>query len=339
LGLSREELDPDKFNALLTPLRRVHNGPVLALVNTTQRTVINRLCKLGTTACLSKPVRLMQLAECLKRLLDPNLPPPCCAPDQVVVAVDQLHTLEGLRILIADDSAINRKLVSTLLRHHGAGVEEAEDGGMACNLSAGRDYDLIFMDINMPILSGVQAAQQIRAREQGMRHTPIVALTANALSEERDRLLSVGLDDCLIKPVHEHELLAVVFRWVPGLTDAVLVSDTGEAAADASVSAPCNANTGGNRILADELLNMLLAELPAQRQALERAYLANDMPALHSHVHQLHGSASYCNVPLLKDSAAALECALLTQALEVIPARYATLCAAIDTALRNVGHD
>jgi len=63
------------------------------------------------------------------------------------------------------------------------------------------------------------------------------------------------------------------------------------------------------------------------------------MLSLHSQVHRLHGSASYCNVTLLKDSAAALESALLKQTLEVIPAHYATLCAAIDTALRNAGHD
>ncbi len=339
LGLSREELDPDKFNVLLAPLRRVYNGPVLVLVNTTQRTVINRLCKLGATACLSKPVRLMQLAESFRRLLDPNQPPPCCAPDPAVVAPAQLHALEGLRILIADDSAINRKLVSTLLRYHGADVEEAEDGSIACNLSAGRDYDLIFMDINMPILSGVQAAQRIRVREQGSRQTPIVALTANALTEERDRLLSVGLDDCLIKPVHERELLAMVCKWLPGLTNAVLASSAAMNATGANGSAQCNNAAGGNRVLADELLDMLLAELPAQRQAIERAYHANDMLSLHSQVHRLHGSASYCNVPQLKDSAAALEGALLKQTLEAIPAHYATLCAAIDTLLHNVGHD
>lgn len=337
LGLTREELDPDMFNALLTPLRRVYNGPVLALVNTTQRSVINRLCKIGATACLSKPVRLTQLAECLKRLLDPNPPPLCGASESAVVPQEQSHTLTGLRILIADDSAINRKLVSTLLSHHGASVEEAEDGGMAGKLSAGRRYDLIFMDINMPILSGVQATQQIRARERERRlpHTPIVALTANALSEERDRLLSVGLDDCLTKPVHERELLAVVCKWLPGLTDTVVVDDT----EDADSTPPCNTSTGGNRGLTDELLDMLLAELPLQRQAIEQAYLANDMPGLHSHVHRLHGSASFCNVPHLKDSAEALESALLKQIPEMIPAHYATLCVAIDTTLLKGRHN
>jgi two-component system sensor histidine kinase BarA len=210
---------------------------------------------------------------------------------------------------------------------------------MACSLSAGRDYDLIFMDINMPILSGVQATQRIRAREHGVRHTPIVALTANALSEERDRLLSVGLDDCLIKPVHESELLAVVCKWVPGLSNTASVSDAAEDVGDACTGAPCNTMAGVNRVLADELLGMLLAELPGQRLAMEQAYLANDMPALHSQVHRLHGSASYCDVPQLKDSAAALESALLKQNLEVIPTQYAALCAAIDAALVNAGHD
>ena len=339
LGLSREEIDPDKFNALLAPLRGVYTGPVLALVNTTQRTALSSLCKLGAAVCLSKPVRLRQLAESFKRLLDPNQSQPCCAPDPAVTATERLHALENLRILIADDSAINRKLVSTLLRYHGAVVEEAEDGGMACNLSAGHDYDLIFMDINMPILSGVQATQRIRLREQGSRQTPIVALTANALSEERDRLLSVGLDDCLIKPVNERELLAVVCKWVPGLTDAALANGAAASTTEANGEAQCYTTAGGNRALADELLDMLLAELPAQRQAIQRAYLDHDMLSLHSQVHRLHGSASYCNVPDLKDSAAALESALLRQTMEVIPAHYATLCAAIDTALRNVGHD
>ena len=338
LGLSREELDPDKFNALLTPLRRVYQGPVLILVNTTQRTVLNRLCKLGASACLSKPVRLSQLAESIKRLLDPNLPPSRCVPEPTVITADVSRTLEGLRILIADDSAINRRLVSTLLRHHGASVEEAEDGGMACSLSAGRDYDLIFMDINMPILSGVQATQRIRARELGVRHTPIVALTAHALAEERDRLLSVGLDDCLLKPVHESELLAVVCKWVPGLSGTTAASGAAESNEDACTGVQYNTIAGVNYFLADELLDMLLAELPAQQQAMEQAYLAGDMQSLHSQVHRLHGSASYCEVPQLKDSAAALESALLKQTLEVIPAQYATLCAAIDAVLRNVGH-
>jgi two-component system, NarL family, sensor histidine kinase BarA len=335
LGLSREELDPDKFSALLTPLRRVFSGPVLILVNTTQRTVINCLCNLGATACLSKPVRLTQLAESFRRLLDTNMPLSCCVQEPTTVAAARPHTLSGLRILIADDSAINRKLVSTLLRHHGADVDQAEDGGMASNLSAGRDYDLIFMDINMPILSGVQATLQIRARENGVRHTPIVALTANALSEERDRLLSTGLDDCLIKPVHERELLAVVCKWVPGLADPAMVSVPAGNAAEESVCAQGSKPSDNIGILAEELLVMLLAELPAQRQAMERAYLANDMLGLHSQVHRLHGSASYCNVPQLKDSAAALETALLKQALELIPARYSTLCAVIDSVLLN----
>jgi two-component system sensor histidine kinase BarA len=80
LGLSGVALMPDRFNALLKPLRRVCSAPILALVNTTQRAVINRLCILGANACLTKPVRQAPLAVALRQLLDPNQPAPCCSP-------------------------------------------------------------------------------------------------------------------------------------------------------------------------------------------------------------------------------------------------------------------
>ncbi len=339
LGLSREELDPDRFQILITPLRRVYGGPVLILVNTTQRAVINRLCELGATAYLSKPVRLRQLAETFRRLLDPDQAPACCAPETTALITEQMHSLDGLRILIADDSAINRKLVSTLLKRHGAGVAEAEDGAMACSLSAGQAYDLILMDINMPILSGVQATQRIRAREQGRCHTPIVALTANALAKEHDRLLTAGLDACLIKPIDERELLAVVNTWVPALTGRTSANGAVASTLAAHTDAHRHSSARDNQALVDELRDMLLAELPALRQAMEQAYYTNDTVGLHSHVHRLHGSTCYCDLPHLKDSAAALESTLLKQAMELVPARYASLCAAIDSVLRNVGRN
>ncbi len=337
LGLSGEELEPDKFSALLTPLRDYYSGPVLILVNTTQRAVINLLCGLGATACLTKPVRLKQLAESFSRLLNPNLPAPYCAQEPSVAMPAPQRTLDGVRILIADDSAINRKLVSTLLKHHGAKVEEAEDGDMACNLNADRDYDLIFMDINMPILSGVQATQHIRAGENGLRHTPIIALTANALAKERDRLISAGLDDCLLKPVHERELLAMVTKWIPGLTGTALAATPADINPDMQYGAQGTGIIDRKRALTDELLGMLLAELPTQQQAMEEAFIDDNMAVLHSHVHRLHGSASYCDMPQLMASASALEKALLQKMRDAIPALYATLRAVIDDTLRNHG--
>lgn len=341
LGLTGMALMPDRFDALLKPLRRVYTGPILAMVNTTQRSVINRLCMLGATACLSKPVRLAHLALNLKQLLDPNLPAPCCGPDQGDSSQPLQRILAGLRILIADDSAINRKLVATLLSQQGAVVEEAVDGVEACHLTSTQRYDLIFMDIHMPVLSGIQATEQIRLYEQDNEHTPIVALTANILSGERNRLLSAGLDDCLIKPVHEGELLAMIKKWVPSLNESAVVTSGDPSAcgacpsADQSISDTSEGNlSDGHRALMEELFGMLIAELPAQLLALEEAYRNENLTELHFQTHRLHGSASHCNVPPLRDSAALLETALMRQATNDIPVRFSELCRADDIPAR-----
>ena len=342
LGLSGVELMPDRFNALLKPLRRVCSAPILALVNTTQRAVINRLCILGANACLTKPVRLAALATALRQLLDPNQAALGCALGTTqdkspgTVPTD----LTGLRLLVADDSAINRKLVSTLLSQHGARVAEAEDGGVAVRLCAEHVYDLIFMDIHMPVLSGLQATSEIHAREQDTQYTPIVALTANVLSAERDRLLNAGIVDCLIKPVHEKELLAMVQKWVPKLAAQVAESgiDIDMSAADIAAAAEPPEVIGARPApvdLADELFGMMLAELPMQRLAMETAYRAEDWMDLHFHVHRLHGSASYCNAPRLRECAAALETALVQTHTGVVAERFTDLCQAIDTVLQD----
>lgn len=342
LGLSGVELMPDRFNALLKPLRRMCSAPILALVNTTQRAVINRLCILGANACLTKPVRQAPLAAALRQLLDPDQSVSCSAPGAVQAELPSAPAtdLTGLRLLVADDSAINRKLVSTLLSQHGASVAEAEDGGVAVRLCAEHDYDLIFMDIHMPVLSGLQATSEIHAREPDTRYTPIVALTANVLSAERGRLLNAGIVDCLIKPVHEKELLAMVQKWVPKLAGQFAHSgiDIDMSAADIAAASELPEIIGARPApvdLADELYGMMLAELPMQRLAMETAYQAQDWMDLHFHVHRLHGSASYCNAPRLRECAAALESALVQTQTEVVAERFADLCQAIDAVLQG----
>lgn len=342
LGLSGVELMPDRFNALLKPLRRVCSAPILALVNTTQRAVTNRLCILGANACLTKPVRQAPLAVALRQLLDPNQPAPCCSPSGTPGQPQQAAPadLAGLRLLVADDSAINRKLVGTLLTQHGATVAEAEDGSVAVQLCAEHDYDLIFMDIHMPVLSGLQATSEIHAREQDSQYTPIVALTANVLSAERDHLLNAGIVDCLIKPVHEKELLAMVRKWVPKLAAQIAVSgiDMGMSAVDIAAAVEPPEIIGARPApvdLADELYGMMLAELPMQRLAMETAYREQDWMDLHFHVHRLHGSASYCNAPRLRECAAALENALVQTQTDVVAERFAQLCQAIEAVLQD----
>ncbi len=119
----------------------------------------------------------------------------------------------NIRILVADDNAINRKLISTLLSQHGVIVEEATNGNHALELAKTHSFDLILMDIRMPGLNGIEVTKSLRA-EQPDNKTPIVALTAHALPNEQQTFIDAGMDACITKPILEHQLFELLDKWV-----------------------------------------------------------------------------------------------------------------------------
>lgn len=118
----------------------------------------------------------------------------------------------GLRVLVADDNAINRKLISTLLMKQGVIIEEAEDGDSALKLAQTQQYDLILMDIRMPHLNGIEVTKCLRENHPDI-HTPIIALTAHALPNERKTFIDAGMDACLTKPILEYQLFELLDKW------------------------------------------------------------------------------------------------------------------------------
>jgi CheY-like chemotaxis protein len=122
----------------------------------------------------------------------------------------------SLRVLLADDNAVNRKVASRLLEKQGHTVELACDGAEALAAFAHDSFDLILMDVQMPVMNGYDATRAIRAQERGTpRHISIVALTAHAIKGDREICLAAGMDDYLGKPIRPAELAAVLERWRP----------------------------------------------------------------------------------------------------------------------------
>ncbi len=121
-----------------------------------------------------------------------------------------LQDYAGKRVLVVDDNAINRKLITTLLGKMGVDTVEAEDGHGAIACHEGDNFDLIMMDIRMPGMDGVEATRQIRLKESRHQRIPIIALTAHALPHERENFILAGMDDCLTKPVREEDLLGLL---------------------------------------------------------------------------------------------------------------------------------
>ena len=119
----------------------------------------------------------------------------------------------GTRILLADDEQINREVTQSLLDETGLVVETAEDGEQALRLAQEKTYALILMDMQMPNMDGLQATEQIRRLPQ-LQRTPILAMTANAFSEDRQHCLAAGMDDFITKPVDPATLFATLLHWL-----------------------------------------------------------------------------------------------------------------------------
>ncbi|MGN0981445.1 MAG: response regulator [Candidatus Limivicinus sp.] len=123
-----------------------------------------------------------------------------------------IELLEGRRVLLVDDNELNREILKEILVDHGLSVEEAGNGSEAVAAVKGKEpghYHFILMDIEMPVMDGYEATLRIRKLPNRIRaNTPIIALTANAVPENRERAAAVGMDDFLVKPTNSARLLA-----------------------------------------------------------------------------------------------------------------------------------
>ena len=121
--------------------------------------------------------------------------------------------LAGARILLVEDNELNQEVALGLLAETGAEVEVAENGLQAVEMSAGQTYDLVLMDMQMPVMDGITATRKIRERD-GKTALPIVAMTANALPSDRERCLDAGMDEHLAKPIDPEELYELLLRRI-----------------------------------------------------------------------------------------------------------------------------
>ena len=176
---------------------------------------------LGIDAYLTKPLRQTQLLECLCHLLGTHAPGQL--PDSGSNTHPPLitrHTLnesqgaESFRLLLAEDNPVNQKVACKMLEKMGYRVDVASNGQEAVAAHQRTPYPLIFMDCQMPEVDGFEATALIRKMEGRSAHTPIVAMTANAMQGDRERCLAAGMDDYVAKPIRPKDLQTVLDAWL-----------------------------------------------------------------------------------------------------------------------------
>ena len=199
---------------LLTAIRvrpEIAAATVMMLSSGAHRGELARCRELDLSAYLIKPIRQGELRDAIARSLDRRAPGNARRSVPPAEERRAVRAAPGLRVLLAEDNTVNQRLASRLLEKRGHRVTIANNGQEAIELLDHAAYDLVLMDVQMPILDGLEATRLIRKRERDIgTRQPIVALTAHALKGDEERCLEAGMDGYLAKPIRPQELDAVL---------------------------------------------------------------------------------------------------------------------------------
>lgn len=169
---------------------------------------------IGFSAYLTKPVKSTQLQNCLAMVIGSRQLKDTIPSGQFITRhLINEEVRRRTRILVAEDNIVNQKLALRILEKLGFKADVVANGNEAVQAVAAIPYDLVFMDVQMPLMDGVEATRLIREREKltGKR-LPIIALTAHALTGDRERFLDAGLDDYVAKPLKLDDLVSAIDR-------------------------------------------------------------------------------------------------------------------------------
>ncbi|MGX2954215.1 two-component sensor histidine kinase BarA [Shewanella sp. JL219SE-S6] len=276
---------PTQLQAVLKSARQVTEA-LIALFDCHDQEALERYIRPVVDLVLSIPASEYLMARNMIYLpqeseLKPALPK--------LVEPQQRHKLN---VLAVDDNPANLKLIDTLLDELVTGVTTASNGEQAVNLAKQRSFDLIFMDIQMPGTDGITATRLIR-QDSLNRNTPIIAVTAHAINEERERILNSGMDGYLPKPIDEAALKGVISRWItrPKFTHFDQHTLNWEL---------CLTQANQKQDLALDMLRMLIDSMPDTSSNIQESLEQDDAAKMQACVHKLHGACCYCGVPTLQ---------------------------------------
>ena len=272
---------------------------------------------LGVDAYVTKPFLESDLRAAILSAL--GLGP---AAEDELTTPDPLAAVQGervLKLLLAEDNAVNRKVAVKMIQKRGHHVEVVTDGHEVLDAIAKDDFDLVLMDVQMPRLSGFEATARIREREEGTdRHLPIVAMTAHALKGDRERCLEAGMDGYVPKPIDPAVLFAEIARLAPAGPDtSAAPGDPAARTARAEGGGPFDRSAaleglGGDEELLAEVIELFLEEYPKQRATIREAVKSGDRETAHRTTHTLMGALGSLHADPAVEAARALEAAAET---------------------------
>jgi len=238
------------------------------------------------------------------------------------------------RVLIAEDNSTNREVALGMLKKLGVRADVVADGAEALNVLESIPYDLVLMDMRMPVMDGIEATRHIRdSRSAVLNHDiPIIALTANAMQSDREACLAAGMNDFLPKPIRKNELRETLIKWlitphraIPTDTPGVVPPRTVDDAAEIFDRAGVLGRMEGDNELAQIVFAAFLEDIPRQIQSLKDLVKSGDTANSARLAHSIKGASANVGGERLRNVALAMEKAADLGDLQYVAARVADM--------------
>ena len=285
---------------------RFPNTPVITLNHSIGR-MNKKLFKYANLHYLHTPINALNIYDTLMNILYENED----SSSESGQSSTETISFNGSRVLIAEDNAVNQMFIELLLREYDIYPDLTSNGQEAYELSENRDYDLILMDINMPVLGGLEATSKIQNSTNNNRNTPIVALTANVMSGDRERFLDGGMIDYLTKPVIVKELERVLKKFLK--SSKLIVKNLEEKSRDLDmIEIPKNDSSdisveliskelGLPPMLIGKLIEKFIETVDSNFEDIKSAVASKDSEAIRNTAHKVKGSSANLRFNRLAD--------------------------------------
>ncbi|AZV57859.1 response regulator [Clostridium sp. AWRP] len=279
---------------------------LILLTNITQKGDAEAAKEYGFSSYLSKPVRRDDLLACIAMVL--GLKKEDGEGHQVITkhVVKEVQNALEPRILLVEDNKMNRKIVITMLKSHDMICDVAVNGSEALKAVLQKDYDVVFMDCQMPVMDGYECTSKIRMLEGDKKHTTIVAMTANAMDGDSEKCIKTGMDDYISKPINFDKM----FKMIEANTKTRECVDDYSKIIDDNIDCFIK-TTGLGKDDAKEILEEYIRCLPDLLSDISKAIDGNDFDKLAWLAHELKGSSGTLGILSIHELAIKLEQAAL----------------------------
>jgi two-component system, sensor histidine kinase and response regulator len=339
-------MHPNELAEKISGRKELRNAKLVLMEPLVHERNTKELEAAGFQAMLRKPALAGRLKACLLALEGKGGEEQRWASSKNKEFTPLMHSRRAnYKVMVVDDSEPNRVVAMAILEQLGYQNDGAGSGGEALAALSREHYDLVLMDLRMPDMDGLETASAIREGGDGVKdpQVPLVALTANAVTDERLRCFEAGMNDYLTKPVRPRELAAAVDHLLLGEDYENTPADpnpdgTGEASKAAWNPEDLLRRLMDDKDLAAQVVERFRADLPSQMEELEQAWQQRDLEALARHAHTLKGSGANLSAEPLIAAAKALQQAArgeagtdLDQAWHEMQSRYQELIDALAT--------